>query len=127
MDITRDEADSMLGILRNDTGEFATGDIMYWPSWPISDSRKLMLEAYVKRHEKDAYFKNTNGQPFLYVNKHLVNLREGAGFGELALMSSNVKRMASVLTSTIPCVLATLSKKDFQSVIKRAQKRKMMS
>ena len=81
---------------------------------------------YVRRHESDeSEFKDAEDFPFLLVNKHLVNLRQGAGFGELALMSK-VKRMASILTAT-PCVLATLTQLDFLSVIRRAQLRKIES
>ena len=40
---------------------------------------------------------NIEGDPVILINKPLITLEKGAGFGELALMS-NVKRMASVRT-----------------------------
>lgn len=58
------------------------------------------------------------------MNKNLISLKKGAGFGELALMSDE-PRMASVKTLE-KCVLATLTKNDFMKVIRRAQKRKMI-
>lgn len=120
MDITRDQADDMLGIIRNNAGQAATGKIMYWPKWPVSSPKQLALKIYVQLHEKDTKFRNSVGLPFLLVNQHLVNLREGAGFGELALIGSDSKRMASVFTASPSVVLATLAKKDFLSVERRA-------
>ena len=75
-----------------------------------------MLQGYVRKHEKDPNFKNHNGEPVLLVNKHLINLHAGAGFGELALMS-DINRMATVKTAVSPCVLATLTRKDFANVM----------
>ena len=71
-----------------------------------------MLEGYVRRHDKDPGYRNPYGAPILLVNKHLVNLKAGAGFGELALMS-DIKRMATVRTAVNPCTLAVLARKDF--------------
>ena len=59
----------------------------------------------------------------ILANKRLVFLGKGAGFGELALMSS-VKRMASVRTVVDSC-LAILNRRDFGVVMRRAQKRKI--
>ena len=103
MDITRIEVDEMLGIVRDEVD----GHIMTLPEWPISSKKQLILQAYVRRHEKESSFKNSDGHPFLLVNKSLIFLKAGAGFGELALMS-NLPRMASVKSAT-PCVLATLT------------------
>ena len=58
------------------------------------------------------------------VNKRLVFLNKGAGFGELALLSG-VKRMASVRT-IIDSTLAILNRKNFSTVMRRASKRKIV-
>jgi len=63
------------------------------------------------------------GNPTLPVLKKIASLGIGNGFGELALMS-DIPRMASVKTTVDTC-FATLSRKDFNAVIRRAQKRKM--
>ena len=118
MDITRNEIDDILGILR-DNCEGGSGQIINLPEWPINQHRQVMLQGYVRRHEKDPSFKNSYGEPVLLVNQHLINLQPGAGFGELALMS-DINRMATVITSTSPCTLATLTRKDFSNVMRRA-------
>ena len=59
----------------------------------------------------------------ILVSKRLVILSKGAGFGELALMSS-VKRMASVRVIADSC-FAILTRQDFSVVMRRAQKRKI--
>ena len=58
------------------------------------------------------------------VNKRLVFLNMGAGFGELALLSG-VKRMASVRT-IVDSTLAILNRKNFSTVMRRASKRKIV-
>lgn len=118
MDVTRDEVDDMIGILR-DNGEGGTGKILSMPEWPINQQRQVMLQGYVRRHDKDPNFKNHNGEPTLLVNMHLINLHAGAGFGELALMS-NINRMATVCTAVSPSVFLTLTRKDFSNVLRRA-------
>lgn len=70
----------------------------------------------------------------MLVNKHLVYLQTGAGFGELSLLANMSeseadamkKRMATVRTTT-DCYLATLTADNFMSVLKRAKKRQMAS
>ena len=75
---------------------------------------------YISRHDKAKNFFDMYGHPTILVNKHLVDLKAGAGFGELALMSvSEIKRMATV-TSKTSCILATLTRHDFMSVMRRA-------
>ena len=40
---------------------------------------------------------------------------------------SEINRMATVCTAASPCILATLTRKNFSNVMRRAQKRKMAS
>ena len=75
------------------------------------------------RREAEGTFSNLEGESVILVNKRLVFLSKGAGFGELALMSS-VKRMASVRTVVDSC-LAILTRREFTIVMRRAQKRKI--
>ena len=75
------------------------------------------------RREADGTFSNLEGESVILVNKRLVYLSKGAGFGELALMSS-VKRMASVRVVVDSC-LAILTRREFSIVMRRAQKRKI--
>ena len=79
----------------------------------------------MRKHEHEKKFINFEGKPILYINKSLVVLNQGAGFGEVALMSDE-PRMASVRTVGEECVLATLTRQDFKNVLKRAQNRKFM-
>ena len=58
------------------------------------------------------------------VNKRLVFLNMGAGFGELALLSG-VKRMASV-RAIVDSTLAILNRNNFSTVMRRASKRKIV-
>ena len=57
------------------------------------------------------------------VNRSLVYLEMGAGFGELALMS-DTKRMTTCRANT-KCTLGTLNRKNFSAILRRAQKKKM--
>ena len=57
------------------------------------------------------------------MNKSLVHLEKGAGFGELALMS-NVKRMTTCRASQ-QMTLGTLNRKSFTIILHRAQKKKI--
>lgn len=77
------------------------------------------MEMYVRRHEKGSTYRDSLGQPIFLINKHLVFLTAGAGFGELALMS-DMKRMATVRTSCKTSFLCTLTKKNFANVMRRA-------
>ena len=90
---------------------------------PLNEFRYGFLLSYIKRREEDGTFINAEGDPVFLINKPLILLNKGAGFGELALMSS-VKRMASVRTSTDSC-LAILTRRDFTIIMRSAQKRKI--
>ena len=57
------------------------------------------------------------------MNKKLVYLEVGAGFGELALMS-DMKRMTTCRAKGV-CLLGTLNRKNFSAILRRAQKRKI--
>ena len=115
MDIHQDDVDVIMGIddERNDI-EFAT---------PMNEFRKGILQNYINRREAEGTFANLEGESVILVNKRLVFLSKGAGFGELALMSS-VKRMASVRVVVDSC-LAILTRREFSIVMRRAQKRKI--
>ena len=115
MDIAQEDVDEILGINneRHDVN-FAA---------PLNEFRSGILQNYIKRREADGTFTNMEGESVILVNKRLVFLGKGAGFGELALMSS-VKRMASVRTIVDSC-LAILTRRDFSVVMRRAQKRKI--
>lgn len=118
MDITKPEVFEILGTneLKRTNGK---GKFAIVPEWPISERRQQLLCEYVKRHERDQQFRNLDGNPVIMVNKPLVNLQAGAGFGELALMS-DIKRMATVRTATPSCILVTLTRRDFGAVMRRA-------
>ena len=90
---------------------------------PVNQFWYEFLAKYIRKHESSKQFRNSTGEPVFFVNKRLVVLEKGAGFGELALMSS-VKRMASVVTATDSC-FATLTRQEFLMVMRRSQKRKM--
>lgn len=81
--------------------------------------QERQLDDFIKAHHK-AF--QDQGKPFIYVNQRLVNLGSGTGFGELALMS-DITRMASVRT-TCNTTLATMSRKEFTAVLRKAMKRK---
>ena len=105
MRVAKQELDCILGVKR-------IGGQWKMPKWPISDQKYKKFEKYVQRLEANPIYMNHDGHPFLPVNKHLVNLHAGAGFGELALMS-NVERMATVKTSTSCNILATMNREEF--------------
>lgn len=73
----------------------------------------------MKRMEKT---KSQREGACIFVNKTLINLGVGTGFGELALMS-NQPRMSTIKTTTAS-TFATLSKGEFATLIKKAIKRK---
>ena len=52
-----------------------------------------------------------------------VFLENGAGFGELALMS-DTKRM-STCKAEKPCTLGVINRQNFGSILKKAQKRRI--
>lgn len=58
------------------------------------------------------------------MNQTLVFLSKGAGFGELALMSVT-SRMSTCRAAEL-CTLGTLSRNDFSTILKKAQKRKIV-
>lgn len=43
----------MFGILRDDA-EGGSGKIIALPEWPIDKKKRLMLQLYIRRHEKDS-------------------------------------------------------------------------
>ena len=108
MDITKDEVKAFLG-LENDVDDAKK-------ALQLNDFRQGELQNYIQRRDLQGTFTNIVGDSVILVNKRLVTLGKGAGFGELALMSS-VKRMASVRTVTAS-KLAILTRKDFTAVMR---------
>lgn len=77
------------------------------------------FDEFTRKHELKF---SENGLPYILLNRRLVSLGEGTAFGEVALLS-NVKRMASVKT-TVPTLLATITRHEFSTVLRKAMKRK---
>ena len=81
MDIVKEDVDNILGIPagKNDTSE----------SKPLNEFRQGLLKSYIKRRETaESPWLNIQGDAVILVNKRLVFLGKGAGFGELALMQN---------------------------------------
>ena len=57
-----------------------------------------LLLKYIEPREYNPEIKDATGCPMIYVNKSIVKLGTGLGFGELALISST-PRMASIRAS----------------------------
>ena len=57
------------------------------------------------------------------MNRRLVFLGAGAGFGEMALIGDD-KRMATIVTSS-DCIFAKMNKIDFKLILRKALRRKM--
>lgn len=100
-----------------------SGDATFlpWSKYPVKKRR--LLKAYTKLHEKDKTSINMSGQPTLYVNRRLVFLGAGAGFGEMALIGDE-KRMATIVTNS-NCIFAKMSKIDFKLILRKSLRRKM--
>ena len=80
MDITQDEVDGILGIdnRRNRDANFAK---------ELNQFRQGVMQNYIQRRESEGTFFNLDGESVILVNKRLVFLSRGAGFGELALLT----------------------------------------
>ena len=93
---------------------------------PLTSVKQTSLYNYILEHEAQEaeLFSNSDGIPFLPVNRSLVFLQRGAGFGELALMSNTVRRMTTCRADTY-CSLGTLSRPNFAAILKRASLRKI--
>lgn len=86
--------------------------------------RKFDLWRYIEKHEYSENFVNYQGQICMLVNKNLVYLERGAGFGELALLSGDSKRMSTCRANT-KCSLGTLSRRNFSTILRKAQKKRI--
>ena len=117
MDITKIAINQILGIDEGQSGRKGMTII------PLSNSRREILQDYIIDHELNPDYINSQGEAVLLVNKKLVELSTGSGFGELALLSDN-KRMASIKTMERSS-LATLTRAHFSTCLRKAQKRKM--
>ena len=119
MDITRDQVAYILGI-EDDTSLDARKHAK-----PMSLLKKGTLAIYIQKHEDKEVpkFFDSEGNACLLINKSLVFLEKGAGFGELALLS-DTDRMTTCRANT-KCSLGTLCRKNFSIILRRAQKRKI--
>ena len=77
-----------------------------------------ILQDYIIDHELDSNFINSQGDVVIPINRCIVQLSNGSGFGELALLS-DIKRMASIRT-TVPSCLATLTRSHFSACLRKA-------
>ena len=115
MDVGKEEVREFLGI--------ESQEDPYFFAKPLSQQRRTQLWLYIKRHEAEEAYTNSEGLPCLLANKRLVFLENGAGFGELALMS-DTKRM-STCKAEKPCTLGVINRQNFGSILKKAQKRRI--
>lgn len=93
---------------------------------PLNLARTEALVAYIEVREaqEPEFYSNSDGVACLPVNRSLVFLQRGAGFGEMALLSDTVKRMTTCRADT-HCCLGTLNRKNFSAILRRAQIRKI--
>ena len=82
MDITRDEIDEILGIVRKESNNLSMhmpesngNAVLSMPEWPIDAKKQKMLRAYVHSHEKNPKYFNFDGIPVILVNRHLTMLK----------------------------------------------------
>ena len=87
-------------------------------SKPMDNIKKVHLLQYIQEHEQDDSYFTSDGQPCLKLNRGLVFLERGAGFGEMALMSETL-RMASCM-ATRKSLMGTIKRKDFSAILSRA-------
>ena len=87
---------------------------------PLTNMKQTALYSCIMVHESQEpeLFCNSNGQPCFPVNRSLVYLQQGAGFGELALMSDSV-RITTCRADTF-CSIGTLNRKNFAAILRRA-------
>ena len=95
MDITKEEVIQLLGM----EPDKKTYD-PYRDATPMTALRKYDLWRYIEKHEYSENFVNYQGQICMLVNQNLVYLERGAGFGELALLSGDTKRMSTCRAHT---------------------------
>ena len=112
MDISKSEINVILGIVEGQR----RGRVVNLT--PLTAARNGMLQDYIIDHELNSKYINSQGEAFIVVNRKLVELSTGSGFGELALMS-DIKRMASIRTITY-CSLATLNRANFSICLRKA-------
>jgi hypothetical protein len=57
--------------------------------------------------------------------EHMVTMRQGKGFGELALKREKLDRRAATIQCLTDCHLAAISKESYQRVVQKIDQRKM--
>lgn len=57
--------------------------------------------------------------------EHVVTMREGKGFGELALQRDKLDRRAATIKCEKHCYLAVINKEDYQKVVSKIDQRKL--
>ena len=117
MDVSQEQVAYLLGIeddLNKDPMKFAK---------PLDQLKKSNLSFYINSREYSQILFNEDGQPCISVNKDIVQLERGSGFGDMALMSDGVRMTTCIATTK--CCLGTLNRKNFGIILRRASKRKI--
>ena len=70
-------------------------------------------------------YNELNRDKFENLLEHVVTMREGKGFGELALKREKVDRRAATIQCLEDCHLAVISKENYQRQVQKIDQRKL--
>lgn len=99
--------------------------VRLYESLPIQMPENLMQSLYDLKRQLQNEVKDLEADRDKRLLEHVVTMRDGKGFGELALKRDKLDRRAATIKAEKDCFMAAINKDDYQKVVAKIDQRKL--